>query len=737
MYKFRFTILSVLVALVWVFLPLKTSALVISKTPANSLQTGLVGWWTFDGKDWASSLITKDKSVFNNNGTLIGGVAKVNGKIGQAINFTGTGTDYMSLGATTPSSLQNLPLGDFTACAWVYPKSQGKNNLGTIFDNYITPNGGWALLLVPNYALQLSIDYQGGTGNVYAHSLDNAITPRVWQHLCMVFNISTKRGRLFKNGIQLSLNGDVAGGTSYANDATHEFRIGNQSNTTDRTFDGKMDDVRIYSRALSTTEIQELYKQGGGVINKTDLIKAQLRTGLVGQLTFDGKDFSDATHAIDKSGRGNTGTLNGTLRKVNGKIGQALSFPGLATANITMADSAILNPGSGDYTVSTWFKYYGIVDTAHPAFIYNDYGSNTNNLVNLSIEYPSNQLRATYRDGSGNDILVLGVGPTVNDSKWHHVVWTKNNKTGYLYLDGVFITSDTDSLVGTITTNDANPPMVGRYSQDANNIGMFWGLMDDFRIYSRALSASEVQELYKQGGGKINKTDLVKAQLRTGLVGHWTFDGKDWASNILTLDKSGSNNNGILNGGVTKVNGKIGQAVKFDGSTGYINGGATGIIANNNYTYATWVKFKTLPADGTYYTVIGVTEGDQNFLMANNYNVTWHYTGFGCGSYYNASFGDQAGYNGVLPSINKWYHVACVRNTATNKISLYINGVLSSSTTLSSPTAYYGATQAVYIGRRIAGPGYEGYFNGWFDDARIYNRALSATEVYELYRMGK
>ena len=92
-------------------------------------------------------------------------------------------------------------------------------------------------------------------------------------------------------------------------------------------------------------------------------------------------------------------------------------------------------------------------------------------------------------------------------------------------------------------------------------------------IYNRALSASEVQQLYGLGAGTHVNTSSANLQrgssLANGLVGYWTFDGSD-ISGSTVYDLSGNGNNGT-NNGATPTIGKLGQALKFDGSSSYVN----------------------------------------------------------------------------------------------------------------------------------------------------------------------
>ena len=85
-------------------------------------------------------------------------------------------------------------------------------------------------------------------------------------------------------------------------------------------------------------------------------------------------------------------------------------------------------------------------------------------------------------------------------------------------------------------------------------------------------------------------------------------------------------------------------------------------------------------------------------------------------------------YSTTVRSLNVWYHVAGVYNASARTLDIYVNGVLNNGTLNGTvPASQINSAVNVNIGRRSGGSGY--YFNGVIDDVRIYNRALSQTEI--------
>ena len=215
-------------------------------------------------------------------------------------------------------------------------------------------------------------------------------------------------------------------------------------------------------------------------------------SGLVGWWKF---DEGSGTTAADASGNGNNGTLvGGPTWTTASKVGSgALQFDGV-NDYITIPDSASISSieGSNQVTIALWIKR----NSTAPIYLVSRY--NYSNL--FSIHGDSNwDLRPWWRyggsgsggttlDHSGCDACLLSVG------RWHHVVAIYNNPTSYIYVDGKLISSR-DGTGGALNTGSTDPLLIGNYASLYMN-----GSLDDVRIYSRALSATEVQQLYTLGG---------------------------------------------------------------------------------------------------------------------------------------------------------------------------------------------------------------------------------------------
>lgn len=682
-----------------------TSATIISKSNSNnSLKNGLAGWWTMDGKDTTVTTVT-DNSGNGNTATRNGTTTLQTGKLGQAMKLDGTLGTYLSTGNKVVSSTT------FTISLWAKNSS---------FNNYALAsrrNVGCSWQLGTNTTNRIVYYdcvtiFTGGTN----------ITMNKWHHYVLVINGTV--GTFYIDGVPDS-GGNFSPQLSPA--SANNLEIGSAFAGLAGANKGSMDDVRIYSRVLSPAEIVQLYTMGGGKINKTDTTRPDLKSGLVGHWTMDGKDTT-VTTAIDKSGNGNTGTRAGGTSLRAGKIGQAMKLDG-STGYLSVANSSSLNVENGDYSVSFWAKIS--VDTTTERYLYSKGTKNTNtSYFSTRILSPNKNIRfiaRSYNNDSNYDYYDTNTVLN-NPNAWYHFVMTFKVSTRIIkvYINGVEDGGATGSLGTTFADANTLSLELGKYA----NTGYFPGSLDDFRIYNRTLSATEVQQLYAMGGGKINKTDTTKPDLKSGLVGHWTMDGKDYITTSTLLDKSGNGNTGTRSATDTiLVAGKIGQGMKFGGKNGTVSvANSASLSPTSSITISTWIKH------GVNSTGSGIISKSTFLSDQGDYALL----DIGGVAYFqfNAATQRAVTTGAVALATNKWTHVVATYNGTS--ILFYINGVLKTSTcTIGTCTGFAitSSTASLKIGT---------YYDlvplqllaGSLDDVRIYNRAISPIEVMQLYRMG-
>ncbi len=115
-----------------------------------------------------------------------------------------------------------------------------------------------------------------------------------------------------------------------------------------------------------------------------------------------------------------------------------------------------------------------------------------------------------FIQGDGGADVVIGGNKSVSDGKWHFMTYIfKRDSNAQIYVDGVFDNQGAISQWNGKDFQSNNPFRIGAYTA-ADNVGvsppLFNGLMDEVRVYNRALSASEISDLYRLGTRKFQPT---------------------------------------------------------------------------------------------------------------------------------------------------------------------------------------------------------------------------------------
>lgn len=230
---------------------------------------------------------------------------------------------------------------------------------------------------------------------------------------------------------------------------------------------------------------------------------ADLAKGLVAHYPFD-KDASDA------SGNANDATSKGPKPVPEGRIGGAFSFNGTSDHVIVPAK---VTQGLTWFTVALWFK-----TTQSAASPRTRFWSNPTLIGAATAGWGSNDLGLTLENGKiayfhglqgeGTDMSWFS-SLAVADGKWHHVALVDEGPRILVYLDGKLARGEvilntgggSASLGEQIQTAagksiGATPLFIGASNEGGPNYA-FRGLMDDVRIWNRALSAEEVALLNK------------------------------------------------------------------------------------------------------------------------------------------------------------------------------------------------------------------------------------------------
>ena len=539
-----------------------------------------------------------------------------------------------------------------------------------------------------------------GTNGSLIYTATTVTTGR-WYHVVGVYDAPNRKMDIYLDGKRD--NGVAAGVAVPASlySSTANVLIGRIFDYGD-SWNGKIDEARIYNRALTAAEVKQLYNLGSVTQGHSNTVS--ISNGLVGYWPLDGATTNWRTNTTaDLSGNGNAGQMidmSTSTSPTIGKIGQALKFNGTSQyINNTAFSWPTINKA---ITIAFWTKTPGCTSSSLcSAFTI---GNDTNNRIQAHVPWNDNVLYWDYGGGGvGSGRHIADFTPYLN--KWTHVVLTSDGVSqSQIYFNGNLVTNDS-------TANSPSVGLTGIYigtfpaccGQSLHN-----GPIDDFRVYNRVLTQGEVQQLYHLGTAYIAQSNTVA--LSNGLVGYWPFDGSsiDWRKNQVA-DMSGNGNTGTLvNLGTTTapVAGKIGQALRCTGANSSeidlpdISG------AVNTGSYSLWVKPSMVVASFGWI--------DSNFDIFQQSGLVYFRTG------------TQSSANIASWAPDTWHYAAMTWN-GTNYYG-YLDGALVTS-----------GSQSGYRGGAISLCKADGsyFYTGTIDDVRVYNRALSATEVKQLYHMGR
>jgi hypothetical protein len=201
-------------------------------------------------------------------------------------------------------------------------------------------------------------------------------------------------------------------------------------------------------------------------------------TGLILHYTF---DAGAGASIADASGKGYTGSFDILPQYDTGVSGSAASFNG--TSNYVTVPAAVWSTVSTQFTVSFWAK--GNADLANNWGFFA--GSASSRIVSCHLPWGPEVIYDTT-PGWANERIIVGAAQDELRGQWRHWTFVRNTETGEkkAYMDGI--------LYGSATPSATPISGIDRFFIGAGNAAdsPYWGLMDDFKIYNRALSAEEI-----------------------------------------------------------------------------------------------------------------------------------------------------------------------------------------------------------------------------------------------------
>ena len=363
----------------------------------------------------------------------------------------------------------------------------------------------------------------------------------------------------------------------------------------------------------------------------------------------------------------------------------------------------------GDYTLELWLNPH---ENNNFTYFYCKQSASTNGLLIGNFGGSTGQLEV-YRyttSGSSSSDTFTGSGITAN--QWNHVTIVFSGSKGFLYVNGEQKDSST-SFSGTYPANFTNIRIGGGYSTafDTN------GELGVFRLYDKALSASEIGQNYRHGRDYIY-TDLIDD---TDLELHldptsYSGSGTTWTADL--------GNNGTISGATYDQ--ELGDWFSFDGSGDIVTSAGNISTTDRDFTVEFWTRPDSTSTSQNFFEVED-TSGNRKISMVVNTGSK-----FRCYIYRAA---DSNSSNTITSATSfttgRWYHIAVVFKQGVSS-KIYIDGELEATSTTNvtdNRPQTYGDTKL--------GDGAFGDLNGAIGQYRFYSSDLSADEVMQNFNFTK
>lgn len=650
--------------------------------------SGPVAWWKFDEGVGTSAF---DSSGQNNHGVFGSGTSAPTWNTenqcisGKCLKFSNN--NYLTS--------YNIPITQLSVCLWLKTNNSNSTTNDQIIGKYDMDQAQRVFSLTQN-ATTNYIGFTTSSNGSYQSGNDVtstiAINDNKWHHLCGVYDTTYNR---------LYIDGKLHNSTNRSNNGLYNINekiaigsfISADTPVANSFFNGFLDDIKIYPYARSASQIKADYTSGlagqsssNSSTNMGEQSAKGLSDGLVAYYKF---DEGVGTTTADSSGNSNLATFaTGTSAPSwsSGKYGVGLSFEG--NGQNASTTTQLISGTNPTFSYSLWVKAQNSGN--NPQDILAQSRGGVNNNASYEVVYYTNTKNICLTDGGGGQI---NCHPYDLGNSWTHlsIVNDYQNNTYHLYINGSLIKNG----------SAAGPPIQALASQF--KIGnhpyypyakSFSGLIDELRIYNRALSPDEVKDLYEYAPGPI---------------GYWKFEE---ASGTTAHDSSGSNRHATIQNGAVFSNGKYGKALGLN-----LNGPAnqwasfTSLSHNYGFTKSAWIyPISTSQCGETRCSVIG-----PYFEILSNLQ------------YYDNNLSPVGWKTGGSIPLNQWSYITVSNDNSFLK--LFVNGIQVQSVGITNTGTHSSNAIGAYGSNSRN-------FHGLIDEVKIYNYARTQSQILEDMNVG-
>ncbi len=450
------------------------------------------------------------------------------------------------------------------------------------------------------------------------------------------------------------------------------------------------------------------------------IVSADTGVKPVAHYTFDGS-------ILDSSGNGNNGTsIVGNITYLDGPLGKAAVFDGKSYFEVNDSDSLDLGK---ELTFSLW-----LYDNPIPIEDNRAYFTKLGNDWNEGSAYGMGKMNMLpFVDRFDADTSSIGSNGKQSDKrleahKWQLLTTTYDGSVFKFYVNGVML-SQKESYGGTNVITSHGKLQIGMMDFGGKNV-FYDGRMDDFRIYNKSLSQTEVQALFAEamaGPGK----ELVARPNR--MIAYYNFN-KD------ANDYSGYANNGTVVGAVTYVETIASKGAKFNGSSYIEVNDSDSLEVGKGFTASAWFKLDNVEQtvqpfidklgssinlqSEAYWMAI-----DTNNHIASGSGYKPYFGGycFNNGDYMGGNMFDILSESTMMPA--KWAMLTATFDGKSTK--LYLDGKLISTQAMQVEDTIVHSKGKLMIGKLLQS-GDTFFTKGIIDEIRLYNYALDEASIAKL-----
>ena len=396
------------------------------------------------------------------------------GKFGAGAYFNGSNCNITPSGLTSD---QLGPNGEMSISWWM---NTPINDTTVAFICEGDTDSVYMVHLGGSYTRGMKVSFVNGQGTNELE-VNNAFTANTWQHFVAV--MTPTGNKLYRDGSLIGSNT-----FSFTRDSFSTFYIGSRRNSSLR-FEGKLDQLRIFAKELSSSEVSTLYAETAATVESLD----PLSEDTTDTLQVLGDSSCIATYRFENDETDLSGNYDGTGTQIQyaaGRYGQAASFNGSAS-KIDIGNLGI--GGAATRTISAWINTNSLSST-QTIF---QYGANSNGArFGFSIDTSGKPFVEYYN----RDVTTSSSHISVNT--WYHLVVTYNGNAietatnTQIYVNGSAVSMTTSGAqTGSANTTDSN---YGIGYDRLNTRQYFNGEIDQVRIFNKELSAAEVTTLYQE-----------------------------------------------------------------------------------------------------------------------------------------------------------------------------------------------------------------------------------------------